>query len=151
MSVRSATGRGLAPGRQSIATANISARNSASLAVAALSRTSVTFVPPGVARRLPHFNQACFPALFWGRCQNDEFGQSEDTLLSFQRIVRRLVVRAERCVNQTVVTIAAAAQARRVCARGRQAHSAFVGMGHSAIWATAVSQMISSPLIITRS
>src|ERR1035437_7937255 len=110
MSIRSATGRGLAPGRQSTATANISARNAASLAVAALSRTSVTFVPPGVARRLRHLNQICFPALFWGTCQHDESGQSEDTLLSVQRIVRRLVVRAERCDITTVVTIAAAAQ-----------------------------------------
>src|ERR1035437_3330618 len=117
MSIRSATGRGLAPGRQSIATANISARNSASLAVAALSRTSVTFVPPGVARRLPHLNQACFPALFWGTCQHDEFGQSEATLLSFQPIVRRLVVRAERCVITTVVTIAAAGRKRGTVVR----------------------------------
>src|ERR1035437_2761168 len=55
-----------------------------------------------------------------------------------------------RTTRQTAIAILAAAQARRVCARGRQAHSAFVGMGHSVIWDTAVSQMISSPLIITR-
>src|ERR1035437_3529941 len=129
MSIRSATGRGLAPGRQSIATANISARNSAALAVAALSRTSVTFVPPGVARRLPHLNQACFPALFCGTCQHDEFGQSEDTLLSVQRIVRRLVLGAEQRARTAVVTIAATAQIRHVgSARGTRTHVALGGM-----------------------
>src|ERR1035437_7897534 len=115
MSIRSATGRGLAPGRQSFATANISARNSVSRGVAALSRTSVTFVPPGVARRLPHLNQICFPALFWGTCQHDEFGQSEATLLSCQRIVGRLVLRAERRFITTFFAITAGAQARREC------------------------------------
>src|SRR5664280_193276 len=133
MSIKSATGRGLAPGRQSIATANISARNSASLAVAALSRTSVTFVPPGVARRLPHVNQACFPALFWGRCQIDEFDQSEDTLLSFRWIVERLVLRAERCFITTVFAITGAVQnGTYACARGPQAPSASGSTRHAA-------------------